>query len=192
VPVLDRKRFASARGAAKGAYVLVDGGEGGKEAPDVILIATGSEVSIAVEAREKLERSGVRTRVVSMPCREWFEEQTKAYQEKVLPASVRARVSIEAAVSFGWHDIVGDAGRCISLEHFGASADYKTLYAEFGLTADATVKAAKDSLKAARSTGRAPRVTETNPRKETDRSRTDVDPENSAATKSAASASSTR
>ncbi len=192
VPVLDRKRFASARGAAKGAYVLVDGGEGGTDSPDVILIATGSEVSIAVEAREKLERSGVRTRVVSMPCREWFEEQTKAYQEKVLPASVRARVSIEAAVSFGWHDIVGDAGRCISLEHFGASADYKTLYAEFGLTADATVKAAKDSLKAARSTGRAPRVTETNPRKETDRSRTDVDPENSAATKSAASASSTR
>jgi len=192
VPVLDRKVFASASGAAKGAYVLVDGGESGKEAPDVILVATGSEVSIAVEAREKLERSGVRTRVVSMPCREWFEGQTKAYQEKVLPASVRARVSIEAAVSFGWHDIVGDAGRCISLEHFGASADYKTLYAEFDITAEATVKAAKDSLKAARSTGQAPGVTETNPRKQTERSRTDTGPKKSAATKSAASASSTR
>jgi transketolase len=190
VPVFDRKAFANANGAAKGAYILVDGGESGKKAPDVILIATGSEVSIAVEARQKLERAGVRTRVVSMPCREWFEDQTKAYQEKVLPASVRARVSIEAAVSFGWHDVVGDAGRSISLEHFGASADYKTLYAEFGLTADATVKAAKDSLKAARSTGQAPRVTQTNPRKETDRSRTDTGPENSAATKSAASTSS--
>jgi len=193
LPVFDRTTFASARGAAKGAYVLVDGGESGTEAPDVILVATGSEVSIAVEAREKLERSGVRTRVVSMPCREWFEEQTKAYQEKVLPASVRARVSIEAAVSFGWHDIIGDAGRSISLEHFGASADYKTLFAEFGITADATVKAAKDSLKAARSSGEgAPGVTETAPRKDTDRSRTDTGAKKSAATKSAASASSTR
>jgi transketolase len=193
LPVFDRTTFASARGAAKGAYVLVDGGESGTEAPDVILVATGSEVSIAVEAREKLERSGVRTRVVSMPCREWFEEQTKAYQEKVLPASVRARVSIEAAVSFGWHDIIGDAGRSISLEHFGASADYKTLFAEFGITADATVKAAKDSLKAAQSSGEgAPGVTETAPRKDTDRSRTDTGAKKSAATKSAASASSTR
>jgi len=102
-------------------------------------------------------------------------------------------VSIEAAVSFGWHDIIGDAGRSISLEHFGASADYKTLFAEFGITADATVKAAKDSLKAARSSGEgAPGVTETAPRKDTDRSRTDTGAKKSAATKSAASASSTR
>ncbi len=192
LPVFDRKAFARASGAAKGAYVLVDGGEHGNESPDVILIATGSEVSLAVEARAKLEKSGIRTRVVSMPCREWFEEQTRAYQRKVLPPAVRARVSIEAAVSFGWHDVVGDAGRCISLEHFGASADYKRLYAEFGLTADATVRAAKDSIKAAGRTGVAPGITETNPRKRTDPAHTDTGAGKSAATKSAASRSSTR
>ncbi len=193
VPVLDRKRFANASGVAKGAYVLVDGGESGKEAPEVILIATGSEVGIAVEAREQLEKGGIRTRVVSMPCREWFEEQTRAYQDKVLPPSVRARVSIEAAVAFGWHDIVGDAGRSISLEHFGASADYQTLFREFGITPEATVKAARDSLKAAATAGdRVPSVNGTSPRKRTDGARTDTTAKKSSATKSAASASSSR
>ena len=196
LPTIDRKHHASTRGVAKGAYVLIDGGPGGKETPEVILVATGSEVAIALEARDRLEKAGTRTRVVSMPCREWFEDQTRAYQDKVLPPSIRARVSIEAAVSLGWHDIVGDAGRCISLEHFGASADYKTLYKEFGLTPEAAVKAARDSIRAAGATaghGAAARVTETRPRAagSLDRTRdtmtTDTTTRKSAATKSAAS-----
>jgi transketolase len=195
VPTIDRKHHASTRGVAKGAYVLIDGGASGKETPEVILVATGSEVSIALDARERLEKAGTRTRVVSMPCREWFEDQTRAYQDKVLPPSIRARVSIEAAVSLGWHDIVGDAGRCISLEHFGASADYKTLYKEFGLTPETVVKAAKDSIKAAGATAShsaAARVTETRPRASGSLERakdttTDTTTKKSAATKSAAS-----
>ncbi|MDQ2757401.1 MAG: transketolase [Actinomycetota bacterium] len=176
VPVIDRKVFAKAAGAAKGAYVLIDGGPDGTAPPEVILVATGSEVAIAIEAREKLEQSGVRTRVVSMPCREWFEEQSRSYQEKVLPAAVRARVSIEAAATFGWHDVVGDAGRSIGVDHFGASADVATLYREFGITATETVKAAKDSLKAVRATVHAPAMAETSPRKVADQRLTDVPP----------------
>ncbi|GAB3081454.1 transketolase [Pedococcus soli] len=191
VPVLDRKVYAKAANAAKGAYVLIDGGKDGKSAPDVILIATGSEVAIALEARESLERQGVATRVVSMPCREWFEQSGKAYQNRVLPPEVRARVSVEAAVSMGWHDLVGDAGRSISLEHFGASADYKTLYREFGITPEAVVKAAKDSLKDARATARksvAPAVNQTRPRAGVSPTKaTDTTTKRSAATKSAAS-----
>ena len=191
VPVLDRKVFAKASNAAKGAYVLIDGGKDGKSAPDVILIATGSEVAIALDARESLERQGVATRVVSMPCREWFEQAGKAYQNRVLPPEVRARVSVEAAVSMGWHDLVGDAGRSISLEHFGASADYKTLYREFGITPEAVVKAAKDSLKDARATARksaAPAVNQTRPRAAVSPTKaTDTTTKRSAATKSAAS-----
>ena len=191
VPVLDRKVFAKASNAAKGAYVLIDSGKDGKSAPDVILIATGSEVAIALDARESLERQGVATRVVSMPCREWFEQAGKAYQNRVLPPEVRARVSVEAAVSMGWHDLVGDAGRSISLEHFGASADYKTLYREFGITPEAVVKAAKDSLKDARATARksaAPAVNQTRPRAAVSPTKaTDTTTKRSAATKSAAS-----
>ncbi|GAA2730365.1 transketolase [Pedococcus aerophilus] len=191
VPVLDRRVFAKASNAAKGAYVLIDGGKDGKSAPDVILIATGSEVAIALDARESLERQGVATRVVSMPCREWFEQAGKAYQNRVLPPEVRARVSVEAAVSMGWHDLVGDAGRSISLEHFGASADYKTLYREFGITPEAVVKAAKDSLKDARATARksaAPAVNQTRPRAAVSPTKaTDTTTKRSAATKSAAS-----
>ena len=191
LPVIDRKQYAKTSGVAKGAYVLIDGGKDGKGKPDVILIATGSEVSIALEAREKLERGGISTRVVSMPCREWFEDAGKAYQNRVLPPDVRARVSVEAAVSLGWHDLVGDAGRSISLEHFGASADYKTLYREFGITPEAVVKAAKDSLKEAKATerrSRAATVTQTRPRAEIPPSKaTDTTTRNSAATKSAAS-----
>jgi transketolase len=191
VPVLDRSVYAKASGAAKGAYVLVDGGKDGKSAPDVILIATGSEVAIALEARESLERQGVATRVVSMPCREWFEQAGKAYQNRVLPPEVRARVSVEAAVSMGWHDLVGDAGRSVSLEHFGASADYKTLYREFGITPEAVVKAAKDSLKDAKATARksaAPAVNQTRPRAAVSPTKaTDTTTKRSAATKSAAS-----
>jgi transketolase len=152
LPVLDRSAagpgYASAEGTARGGYVLAeaDGGE-----PAVILIATGSEVQIALDARALLQEGGVAARVVSMPCVEWFAEQDAAYREQVLPASVRARVSVEAGVALGWRGYVGDAGRSISLEHFGASADYKKLFEEFGITAEATAQAARDSLAAARS-----------------------------------------
>ncbi len=150
VPVLDRTVHAPARNVGKGGYVLIDGGPDGTAAPEVILVATGSEVALALTARERLERSGVRTRVVSMPCREWFAEQPRSYREKVLPAAVRARVSIEAGVSQGWREIVGDAGRIVAIDHFGASADAATLFREFGVTPEAVVAAAKASLKAAR------------------------------------------
>jgi transketolase len=143
----DAEDFASAEGVARGAYVLIDA-EGGR--PDVVLIGTGSEVQLAVEARDQLASEGVAARVVSMPCREWFEAQDSAYRDSVLPPHVRARVSVEAAVAFGWRDLLGDAGRSVSLEHFGASADYQTLYREFGLTADAVTAAAKDSIAASK------------------------------------------
>jgi transketolase len=129
--------------AVKGGYVMLEA-EGG--AAQVILIATGSEVQLAVEARETLQAAGVPTRVVSMPCVEWFEEQDRAYRDTVLPPAVRARVSVEAGIALTWYRYVGDAGRCVSLEHFGASADYQTLYREFGITAEAVVAAAHESL----------------------------------------------
>jgi transketolase len=137
--------FASAKNVAKGAYVLAEAPGG---TPDVILIATGSEVQIAVEAREVLRGEGINARVVSAPSLEWFDEQSADYKEAVLPAAVKARVSIEAGVALPWRGIVGDAGRSISIEHFGASADYKTLYREFGITTEAAVAAVKDSLAA--------------------------------------------
>jgi len=129
--------------AAKGGYVLFEA-EGG--AAQVILIGTGSEVQLAVEARETLQAAGIPTRVVSMPCVEWFEEQDRAYRDTVLPPAVRARVSVEAGVAQSWNRYTGDAGRNVSLEHFGASADYKILYREFGITAEAVVAAAHESI----------------------------------------------
>ncbi len=137
--------FATTENVHKGAYVLLDT-EG---TPDVVLIGTGSEVQLAVEARAKLAEEGVNARVVSMPSREWFDEQDDAYRESVIPADVRARVSVEAGIALSWHDIVGDAGRSVSVEHYGASAAYQTLYDEFGITTDAVVQAAKDSIAAA-------------------------------------------
>ncbi|ADU48207.1 transketolase [Intrasporangium calvum] len=172
VPTWDRRTHGKVSGVAKGAYVLVEESRPGD--PDVVLVATGSEVQLAVEAAQQLEKGRIATRVVSMPCREWFEKQPKSYQNKVLPPAVRARVSVEAGVSMGWHDIVGDAGRTISLEHFGASADYVTVFREFGITSDAVVKAAKESIKAARATVHAPGITETNPRKRAASGDTDV------------------
>ncbi|GGG56882.1 transketolase [Kocuria dechangensis] len=145
-PDAEGELFASAEGVARGGYVLVDA-EGGE--PDVILIGTGSEVALAVEARRKLAERGVRARVVSMPCREWFDAQEPAYRESVLPASIRARVSVEAGVAMSWRDLLGDAGRAVSLEHFGESADYQTLYREFGITPEAVVDAAQESIEAA-------------------------------------------
>ncbi|MGW0734722.1 transketolase [Streptomyces sp. NPDC002851] len=132
--------------AAKGGYVLFEA-DGGK--PEVVLIGTGSEVQLAVEAREQLQAAGIPTRVVSMPCVEWFEEQDQEYRESVLPAAVKARVAVEAGVGLTWHRYVGDAGRIVSLEHFGASADGKVLFKEFGFTADAVAAAARESLAAA-------------------------------------------
>lgn len=140
VPTLDPAQVA---GVARGGYVLADA-EGG--APRVILIGTGSEVQLALAARTTLQAEGVPTRVVSMPCTEWFDEQPAEYRDSVLPPSVTARVSVEAGRAMPWYKYVGTAGRCVSLEHFGASADYETLYTEFGITADAVVEAAKASL----------------------------------------------
>ncbi|MET8768531.1 transketolase [Streptomyces sp. NPDC004658] len=134
--------------AAKGGYVLfeAEGSEGQSTEPQVILIATGSEVHVAVEAREQLQAEGVPTRVVSMPSVEWFEQQDQGYRDSVLPPSVKARVSVEAGVGLTWHKYVGDAGRIVSLEHFGASADAKVLFKEFGFTAENVAAKARESL----------------------------------------------
>nr|BFF04050.1 transketolase [Streptoalloteichus tenebrarius] len=140
VPILEG---TDPEGVARGGYVLADA-ENGR--PDVILIATGSEVQIAVEARKVLADEGVAARVVSMPCVEWFDAQDETYREQVLPSSVRARVSVEAGIAMPWHRFVGDAGETVSIDHFGASADYQTLYREFGLTTEAVVDAARRSL----------------------------------------------
>jgi transketolase len=139
--------FAGAENTAKGAYTLVDAANG---TPELILIATGSELQLAVAAREKLEAEGIATRVVSAPCLEWFDEQSAAYRESVLPKSVQARVSVEAGLSLGWSKYVGPFGLSVSIEHFGASADYKTLFKEFGMTADAVVAKAHESISAAK------------------------------------------
>jgi transketolase len=152
VPVFTRgdsvatgEMFAHARETAKGAYVLVDAANG---KPDVLLIATGSEVSLAVEARTALAAEGIHARVISAPCMEWFYEQSAAYQESVIPSAVTARVSVEAGLSLSWDKIVGTAGRSVSIEHFGASADYKTLFREFGMTTENVVSAARASIAA--------------------------------------------
>ncbi|WP_399883743.1 transketolase [Streptomyces sp. BBFR51] len=131
--------------AARGGYVLfeADGGDA-----EVVLIATGSEVHVAVGAREQLQADGVPTRVVSMPSVEWFEQQDQGYRDSVLPPSVRARVAVEAGIGLTWHKYVGDAGRIVSLEHFGASADAKVLFKEFGFTAENVAAAARESLAA--------------------------------------------
>ncbi|WP_238703425.1 transketolase [Arthrobacter sp. TS-15] len=139
--------FGSTAGVAKGGYVLAEASKDGETVDaQVILIGTGSEVQLAVQAREALQAEGIAARVVSMPCVEWFNKQDEAYRESVLPAAVKARVSVEAGLALGWREFVGDAGRSISLEHFGASADYKRLFNEFGITAEAVAAAAKDSL----------------------------------------------
>lgn len=137
--------LAAASNTSRGAYVLAEAPSG---TPEVILIATGSEVQFALEARMSLAAEGINARVVSMPCREWFDEQDADYREFVLPASVTARASMEAGIALGWRDIIGDRGRSVSIEHYGASADYETLYREFGLTAEHLVAAAKESLAA--------------------------------------------
>ncbi|WHM39287.1 transketolase [Streptomyces sp. BPTC-684] len=142
--------YEANEGAAKGGYVLFEAtGPSGETADaQVVLIGTGSEVQLAVEAREALQAEGVPTRVVSMPSVEWFEEQDQAYKDSVLPPSVKARVAVEAGIGLTWHRYVGDAGRIVSLEHFGASADGKVLFREFGFTAENVAAAARESLAA--------------------------------------------
>ncbi|MFF3599101.1 transketolase [Kitasatospora indigofera] len=146
VPVLDRgpDGCAAADGAALGGYVLRD--PAGGERPRVLLLATGSEVHLALAAQDLLAGEGVPSRVVSLPCLEWFAAQPRAYREEVLPPGLTARVSVEAGVALGWHELVGPRGRIVSLDHFGASADQRRLYAEFGLTAEAVAAAAHESL----------------------------------------------
>ena len=149
LPTLDRSKLASAAGVSKGAYVLVDakGAEGDAEPgglPELILIATGSELSLAVDAHEKLLAAGVRSRVVSMPSWDMFEQQTPEYRASVLPPEVTARVAIEQASTFGWERYVGAAGRVVGMTTFGASAPLKALQQEFGFTTDNVVAVAME------------------------------------------------
>ncbi|UQX09290.1 transketolase [Candidatus Mycobacterium methanotrophicum] len=140
VPVLEG---TNAEGVARGGYIL---GDDGNDEPDVVLIATGSEVQLAVEAQKLLAGKDIVARVVSMPCVEWFESQPYEYRDSVLPPSVSARVAVEAGVAQSWHKLVGDAGEIVSIEHYGESADYKTLFREFGFTPEAVVDAAERTI----------------------------------------------
>jgi transketolase len=143
LPTLDRNRYASAAGVAKGAYVLADASSGD---PEVILIASGSEVSLAADAHQKLMAEGIRSRVVSMPSWDIFEHQSKEYRESVLPPKVTARISIEQASTFGWERYVGPSGRMIGMHTFGASAPLKELQRKFGFEPDRIVEVAKELL----------------------------------------------
>jgi transketolase len=143
LPTLDRSRYAPASGVARGAYVLADAPDG---KPEVILIASGSELILAVEAHEKLFAEGIRSRVVSMPSWEIFEKQTRKYRDSVLPPQVRARVAVEQASTFGWERYVGDSGRIIGMETFGASAPLKALQKKFGFETERVVLVAKELL----------------------------------------------
>lgn len=141
LPVIDRERFNSAAGVSKGAYAVNE-----VESPDLIIIATGSELSLAIESATQLEKEGIKVRIVSAPSLEWFKKQPESYRNELLPHDVKARVSIEAAVAQGWREFVGDLGEIISLEHFGASASHTTLFTEFGFTVENVVAAAHRTL----------------------------------------------
>ncbi|MFC3384154.1 transketolase [Couchioplanes azureus] len=143
LPTIDRSKYASAEGVLKGGYILSEasGGE-----PKVILIGTGSEVQYCLTAQERLEAEGTPTRVVSMPCQEWFFEQDTAYQQQVLPRGVKARVAVEAGIRMSWDRLIGDAGEAVSIEHYGASAPAKILFEQFGFTADNVVAKANAAL----------------------------------------------
>jgi transketolase len=147
LPVIDRSKYSPAQEAAKGAYVLAYGSSSSKDDCDVILIATGSEVSLAILAREKLISEGIKARLVSVPCLEWFMEQSESYRNEVLPKSMKARVSIEAGVAQPWYRFIGDSGVAISVEKFGASASGEILFKEYGFTVDNIISAAKESIK---------------------------------------------
>ena len=141
LPVIDRERFNSAAGVSKGAYAVNE-----VESPDLIIIATGSELSLAIESATQLEKEGIKVRIVSAPSLEWFKKQPESYRNELLPHDVKARVSIEAAVAQGWREFVGDLGEIISLEHFGASASHTTLFTEFGFTVENVIAAAHRTL----------------------------------------------
>ncbi|MFC3500292.1 transketolase [Micromonospora krabiensis] len=143
LPTLDRGTLGSAEGVARGGYVLAEASTG---KPQVILVGTGSEVQLCLTARERLEAEGTPTRVVSMPCQEWFADQDEAYRESVLPRGVKARVSVEAGIAMSWRAIVGDCGESVSLEHYGASAPHTVLFEQFGFTPDRIVAAAHAAL----------------------------------------------
>jgi transketolase len=143
LPIIDRTTYAPAEQTARGGYVLADASDA---QPKVILMASGSEVPLILAARERLEADGVPTRVVSMPCQEWFRAQDQSYRQRVLPPDVRARVSVEAGIAMSWRDLVGDDGECVSLEHYGASAPYTVLFEQFGFTPDRVVAAARAAL----------------------------------------------
>ncbi len=145
VPTLDRSVYASAEGTARGAYVLADC----DGTPDVLLLATGSEVSLALSAKDSLAEEGIAARVISMPCFEWFDAQDDEYRESVIPAAVKARVSVEAGVAMPWYRWLGDAGQAVAIDHFGASANGALLFRKYGFTTQAVVDAAKESIAAA-------------------------------------------
>jgi transketolase len=141
LPVLDQSKYSSATNISKGAYILA-----GVDKPDVLLLASGSEVHIAIQAAEKLATKGIKAQVVSMPCWELFEKQNIEYQNKVLPPDVKARVGVEAGVEMGWHKWLGEKGIFIGMSSFGASAPFKVCYEKFGITAEAVVTAVKKQL----------------------------------------------
>jgi transketolase len=143
MPTLDRTRYRDASGLARGAYVLADSSGDGRD-PDVILIATGTEVALAIAAFEELAADGIRARVVSMPSWELFEREPKEYRDEVLPPDVTARVAVEQASTFGWERYVGSRGRVIGMHTFGASAPLKDLQAKYGFTPDAVVRTARE------------------------------------------------
>jgi transketolase len=141
LPHLSNDYAQIAKGVSKGGYVLV-----GDPEPDVILVATGSEVSVALAAKEQLNSQDVSVQLVSMPCIEWFDEQPQKYRDEVLPPDITARVAIEAGATFGWYKFVGTQGEVVGLDHFGASASAPVLFQEFGITLDAVVQAALKSI----------------------------------------------
>jgi transketolase len=143
LPTFDRTEMGAADGVAKGGYVLV---ESSTATPQLIIMASGSEVQLAVAARERLEAEGIGTRVVSIPCREWFDAQNDSYRQTVLPPNVKARVSVEAGIAMSWRDLIGDAGEAVSIEHYGASAAASVLFEKFGFTPDNVVAAAHATL----------------------------------------------
>jgi len=147
VPTIDRSKYAPASGLARGGYILADAA-GGR--PDVILLATGSEVAMCLDAYDRLKAEGIKARVVSMPSWELFDDQPQAYRDQVLPPEITARVSVEQASTFGWTKYVGIKGRAIGMRSFGASAPLKELVKKFGFTSEQVVAAAKEQLQTAR------------------------------------------
>src|SRR5581483_3127117 len=143
LPTFDRSKYAPASGVAKGAYILADASDG---KPEVILMSTGSEVSLCIEAYEKLKSEGIKARVVSMPSWEIFEKQDESYRHQVFPPQIKARVSVEQAATFGWQQYVGSTGKTIGMHTFGSSAPLKDLLKKYGFSPDKIVEAAKESI----------------------------------------------